>query len=69
MAIYMASSLKKGGFGFFHSFADGLEELIGLLGREDERDDNLFFERRDVEEGVLLKDSFSYQETKESPCD
>ena len=46
-----------------------LEELIDLLGREDERDDNLFFERRDIEEGILLKDSSSHQETKEAPCD
>ena len=61
--------LEKGGFGSFHSFADGLEELIGLLGREDERNDNLFFEGRDIEEGIFLKDSSSYQETEEAPSD
>jgi hypothetical protein len=52
-----------------HSFADGLEELIGLLRREDERNDNLFFERRDIEEGIVLKDPSSYQETEEAPSD
>jgi hypothetical protein len=52
-----------------HSFADGLEELIDLLGREDEGDGNLFFEWRDIEQGIFLKSSSSYQETKEAPCD
>ena len=61
--------LEKGGLTSLHFFADGLEELIDLLGREDERDGNLFFERRDIEEGILLKSSSSDQETKETPCD
>lgn len=61
--------LEKGGLASLHFFADGLEELIGLRGREDERDGNLFFERRDIEQGIVLKDSSSYQETKEAPCD
>ena len=61
--------LEKGGLASLHFFADGLEELIDLLGREDERDGNLFFERRDIEQGILLKSSSSYQETKEAPCD
>jgi hypothetical protein len=52
-----------------HSFAEGLEELIGLLGREDERNDNLFFEGRDIEEGIFFKDPLTNEETKESPCD
>jgi hypothetical protein len=43
--------------------------LIGLLGREDERDRNLFFERGDIEERIFLKDSFSYQKTEEAPGD
>jgi hypothetical protein len=60
--------LEKGGFGSFHLFADGLEELIGLLGREDEWDGDLFLEPRDIEKGILLKGSSSYQETKEAPC-
>ena len=60
---------EKGGFGPLHSFADGPKELIDLLGREDERDDNLFFERRDIKQGILLKSSPPYQETKETPCD
>ena len=60
--------LEKGGLASFHFLANGLEELIGLLGREDERDGNLFFEPRDIEQGILLKDSSSYQETKEAPC-
>ncbi len=61
--------LEEGGFTSLHSFAEGLEELIGLLGREDERDDNLFFEGRDIEEGIFLKDSSSHQETEEAPGD
>ena len=61
--------LEKGGFGSLHSFAEGLEELVDLLGREDERNDNLFFERRDVEQGIVLKDALPYQETKEAPRD
>jgi hypothetical protein len=61
--------LEKGGLTSLHFFADGFEELIGLLGREDERDDNLFFERRDIEQGIFLESSSSYQETKEAPCD
>ena len=52
-----------------HCFAEGLEELIGLLGREDERNDNLFFEGRDIEEGIFLKDTSSYQEKEEAPGD
>ena len=52
--------LEKGGLTSLHSFADGLEELIDLLGREDEGDGNLFFERRDIEQGILLKGSSSY---------
>jgi len=61
--------LEKGGFGSLHAFADSLEELIGLLRREDERNDNLFLERRDIKEGILLKGSSSHQETKEAPGD
>ena len=60
---------EKGGLASFHCFADGLEELIGLLRREDERDGNLFFERRDIEQGIVLKDALPYQETKEAPRD
>ena len=60
---------EEGGFGSLHSFADGPKELIDLLGREDERNDNLFFERRDIEEGILLKDPSSNQETEEAPSD
>jgi hypothetical protein len=60
---------EKGGFGSFHLFADGLEELIGLLGREDERHGDLFFEWRDIEQGILLKDPSSDEKTKEAPCD
>jgi hypothetical protein len=60
---------EKGDLASLHCFADVLEQLIGLLGREDERNDNLFFERRDIEQGILLKDSSSYQETKETPGD
>ena len=36
---------------------------------KDERNDNLFFEGRDIEEGIFLKEAFSYQETKEAACD
>ena len=60
---------EKGGFVSLHFFADGLEELIGLLGREDERNDDLFFEERDIEEGVFFKDASSHQETEEAPSD
>jgi hypothetical protein len=60
--------LEKGGLASLHVLADGLEELIGLLGREDERDGNLFFEPRDIEQGIFLKGSLPYQETKEAPC-
>jgi hypothetical protein len=60
--------LEKGGLASLHVLADGLEELIGLLGREDERDGNLFFEPRDIEQGIFLKGSLPYQETKETPC-
>lgn len=60
---------EEGGFGSLHSFADGLEELIGLLRGEDEGDDNLFFERRDIQQRILLKDFSSYQETKEASGD
>ena len=60
--------LEKGGFGSLHAFADGLEELVDLLRREDEGDDNIFLERRDIKEGILLKGSSSHQETKEAPC-
>jgi hypothetical protein len=52
-----------------HFVAEGLEELIGLLRGKDERDDNLFFEGRDIEEGIFLKEAFSYQETEEAPGD
>ena len=52
-----------------HSFADTSKELIGLLGRKDERDDNLFSEWRDIEEGIFLKDPSSDQETEEAPSD
>ena len=61
--------LEKGGFTSLHFVADGFEELIGLLGREDVGDSDLFFEPRDIEERIFLKDAFSYQETKETPCD
>jgi hypothetical protein len=61
--------LEKGGFTSLHSFTDALEELVDLLGKEDERNDNLFFERRDVEQGIVLKDALPYQETKEAPGD
>lgn len=60
---------EKGDFTSLHSFAEGLEELIGLLGGEDERNDNLFFEGRDIEEGIFLKETSSYQEAEEAPCD
>jgi hypothetical protein len=60
---------EEAGFGSLHSFADSSKELIGLLGREDERDDNLFFEGRDIEEGIFLKDTSSYQEKEEAPGD
>ena len=51
-----------------HFFADGLEELIGLLGREDERTDGVSsFEGRDIEEGVFFKDASSHQKAKEAP--
>ena len=60
---------EKGCIGFLHPFADGLEELIYLLRGEDERDHNLFFERGDVEEGILLKDPLTNEETEESPGD
>jgi hypothetical protein len=50
-----------------HFVANGLQELIRLLGREDERDGDLFLEPRDIEEGILLKGSSSHQETKEPP--
>ena len=52
-----------------HSFADGAKELIGLLRRKDEWDDDLFFEWRDIEQGILLKDPSSNQETEEAPSD
>jgi hypothetical protein len=52
-----------------HSFADGAKEVIGLLGREDESDDDLFFEWGDIEQGILLKDPSSNQETEEAPGD
>ena len=48
---------EKGGLASLHCFADGLKDLIGLLRRKDERDGDLFFERRDIEQGILLKDS------------
>lgn len=60
---------EEGGTASMHCFAGSLEELIDLRWREDERDSDLFFERRDIEEGILLKDSSSHQETKEAPCD
>ncbi len=61
--------MRKDALVSLHPFADCLEQLIGLLGREDERDDNLFFERRDIEEGILLKDPLTNEETEEAPCD
>jgi hypothetical protein len=51
-----------------HFVANGFEELIRLLWREDKRDGDLFLEPRDIEEGILLKGSSSYQETKETSC-
>ena len=65
----MASSLRKEAFVLCILLQIALEELIGLLGREDERNDNLFFKWRDIEEGIVLKDSSSDQETKEAPGD
>jgi len=59
--------LEKGGLASLHFVANGLQELIGLLWREDERDGDLFFEPRDIEKGILLKGSSSHQETKEAP--
>jgi hypothetical protein len=61
--------LEKGGFTSLHFVADGLEELIGLLRREDVGDGDLFFEPRDIEEGIFLKDPFSDQEPEEAPGD
>jgi hypothetical protein len=61
--------LEKGGLASLHFVANGLEELIRLLGREDERDGDLFFEPRDIEEGIFLKDPFSDQEPEEAPGD
>ena len=61
--------LEEGGFGSLHSFAESSKELIDLLGREDERHDNLFFKWGDIEEGILLEEAFSYQEAKEAPGD
>ena len=61
--------LEKGGLASLHCFADGLKDLIGLLRRKDERDGDLFFERRDIEQGILLKDPPPNKETKEAPCD
>ena len=52
-----------------HCFAEGFEELIGLLRGTDERNYNLFSEGRDIEEGIFLKEAFSYQETEEAPDD
>jgi hypothetical protein len=60
--------LEKGGLASLHFVANGPKELIRLLGREDERDGDLFFEPRDIDEGILLKGSSSHQETKEAPC-
>jgi hypothetical protein len=60
--------LEKGGFTSLHFVADGFEELIGLLGREDVRDSDLFFEPRDIDERIFLKEAFSDQEPKEAPC-
>jgi len=60
---------EKGCIRSFHSLADGFEEVLGLLGREDEGDRNLFFERGDVEERIFLKDPLTNEETKEAPCD
>jgi len=42
--------------------------VVDLLGREDEGHGDLFFERWDVEEGIVLTDSPSNEETKETPC-
>jgi len=60
---------EKRSFGSLHSFADSSKELIGLLRREDERNDNLFFKWRDIEEGIFFKEASSCQETKEASCD
>ena len=60
---------EKGCIGFLHSFTDCLEELIYLLGGEDEGDRNLFFERGDVEERIVVTDPFANEETKEAACD
>jgi hypothetical protein len=61
--------LEKGGFTSLHFVADGFEELIGLLGREDVGDGNLFLEPRDIEERIFLKEAFSYHEPEEAPGD
>jgi hypothetical protein len=61
--------LEKGGLVSLHFVADGLEELIGLLRREDVGDGDLFFEPRDIEERIFLKDAFSDQEPEEAPGD
>jgi hypothetical protein len=59
---------EEGGVGSVHVLANGFEELIGLLGREDEGDANLFFERGDIQQRIFLKDSPANEETKEAPC-
>jgi len=41
-----------------HCFAEGLEELIGLLRGKDERDDNLFFEGGISRRGFFSKRPF-----------
>ena len=61
--------LEKGGFTSLHFVTNGLKELLGLLGREDVGDGDFFFEPRDIEERILLKDPFSDQEPEEAPCD
>ena len=61
--------LEKGGFTSLHFVTNGLKELLGLLGREDVGDGDFFFEPRDIEERILLKDSSSHQEPEEAPGD
>jgi hypothetical protein len=61
--------LEKGGFTSLHFVADGFEELIGLLGREDVGDSDLFLEPRDIDERIFLKEAFSDHEPEEAPGD
>jgi len=61
--------LEKGGFTSLHFVADCFEELIGLLGREDVGDSDLFLEPRDIDERIFLKEAFSDHEPEEAPGD